>query len=133
LEKYHRAAVCCAAANLKRSCPGDGPDTVNLPHWLCEVMRSVIAVIAFVACAHAGLWALARQEANAPDLDHQLASVSYAPFGGEVHPDSADAVSADRIRSDLRTLSPLTRAVRTYSATGGVELVPEIANEFGLK
>jgi exo-beta-1,3-glucanase (GH17 family)/cellulose synthase/poly-beta-1,6-N-acetylglucosamine synthase-like glycosyltransferase len=96
-------------------------------------MRSVIAVIAFVACAHAGLWALARQEANAPDLDHQLASVSYAPFGGEVHPDSADAVSADRIRSDLRTLSPLTRAVRTYSATGGVELGPEIANEFGLK
>ncbi|MGE0678377.1 glycosyltransferase [Pseudolabrys sp.] len=96
-------------------------------------MRSVVAVIAFVACAHAGLWALARQEASAPDLDHQLASVSYAPFGGNVHPDSVDAVNADRIRNDLRTLSPLTRAVRTYSATGGVELVPEIANEFGLK
>ncbi|MGE0564419.1 MAG: glycosyltransferase [Pseudolabrys sp.] len=96
-------------------------------------MRIVVAVVALVACAHAALWALARQEANAPDLDHQLASVSYAPFGGNKHPDSGDATHAAQIRSDLRILSPLTRAVRTYSSTGGVELVPEIANEFGLK
>ena len=29
--------------------------------------------------------------------------------------------------------APLTRAIRTYSATGGVELVPAIASEFGLR
>ena len=30
-------------------------------------------------------------------------------------------------------LAPHTRAVRTYSSTGGVELVPPVAAEFGLK
>ena len=30
-------------------------------------------------------------------------------------------------------LSPYTRAIRTYSSTGGVDLVPAIAKEFGLK
>ena len=30
-------------------------------------------------------------------------------------------------------LAPLTRAIRTYSSTGGVELVPGIASEFGMR
>ena len=40
---------------------------------------------------------------------------------------------AAQIRADLKMLAPLTRAIRTYSATGGVELVPGIASEFGLR
>ena len=40
---------------------------------------------------------------------------------------------AAQIRADLKLLAPLTRAIRTYSATGGVELVPGIATEFGLR
>ena len=38
-----------------------------------------------------------------------------------------------QIRADLKMLAPLTRAIRTYSSTGGVELVPGIASEFGLR
>ena len=45
-------------------------------------MRTVAAVIALVACVHAGLWALARDHISAPNVDGQLASVSYAPFEG---------------------------------------------------
>ena len=96
-------------------------------------MRSVAAVIAFVACAHAGLWAVTRERVAAPDVTTQLASVSYAPFGGSAHPDTGQLAQEAQIRSDLRKLSPLTRSVRTYSSTGGVELVPRIANEFGLR
>ena len=33
----------------------------------------------------------------------------------------------------MKKLAPLTRAIRLYSSTGGVELVPPIADEFGLK
>ena len=40
---------------------------------------------------------------------------------------------AEQIRSDLKLLAPLTRSVRTYSSTNGVELVPGIASEFGLR
>lgn len=96
-------------------------------------MRSVAAVIALVACVHAGLWALTRVQTTAPDINNQMASVSYAPFAGSAHPDSGDLARAEQIRGDLRVIAPLTRSIRTYSSTGGVELVPGIANEFGLR
>ena len=41
-------------------------------------MRTVAAVIALVACVHAGLWAVSRDHISAPNFDGQLASVSYA-------------------------------------------------------
>ncbi|MBX6425606.1 MAG: glycosyltransferase, partial [Variibacter sp.] len=38
-----------------------------------------------------------------------------------------------RIRADLKAIAPYARSIRTYSSTGGGELIPAIANEFGLK
>jgi exo-beta-1,3-glucanase (GH17 family)/cellulose synthase/poly-beta-1,6-N-acetylglucosamine synthase-like glycosyltransferase len=96
-------------------------------------MRTVAAVVALVACVHAGLWALTRDIIRAPDFGGQLASISYAPFEGSAHPDSGAKARAAQIRADLKLLAPLTRSVRTYSSTGGVELVPWIATEFGLR
>jgi exo-beta-1,3-glucanase (GH17 family)/cellulose synthase/poly-beta-1,6-N-acetylglucosamine synthase-like glycosyltransferase len=96
-------------------------------------MRTVAAVVALVACVHAGLWALMRETARAPNFGGQLASVSYAPFEGSAHPDAGGKARIAQIRADLKLLAPLTRAIRTYSSTGGVELVPGIATEFGLR
>jgi exo-beta-1,3-glucanase (GH17 family)/cellulose synthase/poly-beta-1,6-N-acetylglucosamine synthase-like glycosyltransferase len=96
-------------------------------------MRSVAAVVALVACVHAGLWALTRQSISAPNFEGQLASVSYAPFGPSSNPNEGDKARAAQIRSDLKMLAPMTRAIRLYSSTGGVELVPRIAQEFGLR
>jgi exo-beta-1,3-glucanase (GH17 family)/cellulose synthase/poly-beta-1,6-N-acetylglucosamine synthase-like glycosyltransferase len=96
-------------------------------------MRTVAAVVALVACVHAGLWALMRDKVRAPNFDGQLASVSYAPFEGSAHPDSGAKARTTQIRADLKMLAPLTRSIRTYSSTGGVELVPGIASEFGLR
>jgi exo-beta-1,3-glucanase (GH17 family)/cellulose synthase/poly-beta-1,6-N-acetylglucosamine synthase-like glycosyltransferase len=95
-------------------------------------MRTVAAVIALMACVQAGLWALGRDSLNAPDIEGQLASVSYAPFASSTNPDEGGVATAEQIRADLKTLAPLTRAIRLYSSTGGVELVPGIAREFGL-
>ena len=39
----------------------------------------------------------------------------------------------EKIRADLKAIAPYTKAIRTYSATGGAELIPPIAAEFGLK
>jgi exo-beta-1,3-glucanase (GH17 family)/cellulose synthase/poly-beta-1,6-N-acetylglucosamine synthase-like glycosyltransferase len=96
-------------------------------------MRTVAAVVALVACVHAGLWALMRDNVRAPDFGGQLASVSYAPFEGSAHPDAGAKARVAQIRADLKLLAPLTRSIRTYSSTGGVELVPGIATEFGLR
>jgi exo-beta-1,3-glucanase (GH17 family)/cellulose synthase/poly-beta-1,6-N-acetylglucosamine synthase-like glycosyltransferase len=96
-------------------------------------MRTVAAVLALVACVHAGLWALLRTQATAPDFKGQLASVSYAPFASSDNPDSGARPTAAQIRADLKAIAPYTRAIRTYSSTGGAELIPPIAAEFGLK
>jgi exo-beta-1,3-glucanase (GH17 family)/cellulose synthase/poly-beta-1,6-N-acetylglucosamine synthase-like glycosyltransferase len=96
-------------------------------------MRAVVAVLLFVTAAHAGLWGLFQEKQQAPDFRGILPSVSYAPFEGTAHPDIDNIPSADKIRADLRKLATITRAIRLYSSTGGVELVPPIAAEFGLK
>jgi exo-beta-1,3-glucanase (GH17 family)/cellulose synthase/poly-beta-1,6-N-acetylglucosamine synthase-like glycosyltransferase len=96
-------------------------------------MRTVAAVLALVACVHAGMWGLLRSQGTAPNFTGQLASVSYSPFADSDHPDSGRRPTAEQIRADLKAIAPYTRAIRTYSATGGAELIPPIAAEFGLK
>ena len=66
--------------NKLRLSPGDGLTGLHsCPSWL-ESMRTVAAVIALVACVHAGFGPWRAITSAAPDFDGQLASVSYAPF-----------------------------------------------------
>lgn len=96
-------------------------------------MRVVAAVLLLASALHAGLWGVLRDQEPAPDFKGLLPSVSYAPFEGSAHPDIDNIPTVEKIRADLKTLSTVTRAIRLYSSTGGVELVPPIAAEFGLK
>src|SRR6516165_7804065 len=94
-------------------------------------MRVVIAVLLFIGAAHAALWSVLQDKQQAPDFTGILPSLSYTPFEpGHVVDRNVDP---DRIRADLKRLATLTRAIRSYSATEGNELVPAIAAEFGLK
>jgi cellulose synthase/poly-beta-1,6-N-acetylglucosamine synthase-like glycosyltransferase/exo-beta-1,3-glucanase (GH17 family) len=97
-------------------------------------MRSAAFVVALVACLHAGAWALRQTQASAPNFDGILNSVSYSPFTTSAHPDhEGSRPPEERIRTDLKAIAPYTKAIRLYSSTGGVEQVPKIADEFGLK
>jgi exo-beta-1,3-glucanase (GH17 family)/cellulose synthase/poly-beta-1,6-N-acetylglucosamine synthase-like glycosyltransferase len=97
-------------------------------------MRTVALVVALVACLHAGAWALRQTQASAPDFEGVLNSVSYSPFTTGTHPDLEGSHPPEaRIRADLKAIAPYTKAIRLYSSTGGVEQVPKIAAEFGLK
>jgi exo-beta-1,3-glucanase (GH17 family)/cellulose synthase/poly-beta-1,6-N-acetylglucosamine synthase-like glycosyltransferase len=96
-------------------------------------MRLAAGVVALVVCVHAGLWTLLRDESKAPNIEGPLASISFSPYHGSAHPDSGNRPTPSQIQSDLKIISPHTRAIRTYSSTGGVELVPGIATEFDLR
>jgi exo-beta-1,3-glucanase (GH17 family)/cellulose synthase/poly-beta-1,6-N-acetylglucosamine synthase-like glycosyltransferase len=96
-------------------------------------MRTVAVVVALVVCVHAGLWTLLQRQQAVSNVDGPLASISYSPYTRSQHPDYGDRPTAEQIRADLKILSPYTQAIRTYSSTGGGELVPAIAAEFGLK
>src|SRR4051794_9082779 len=100
---------------------------------LVALMRVVAVVGVLIACIHASVWAVSRDVISAPGFSGQLASVSYTPFDGSAHPDSGRRSSVTQIRADLAAIAPYTRMVRTYSATGGAESVPEVAREFGLR
>ena len=95
-------------------------------------MRIPAVALALVACVHMGLWALGRQLTPAPAFDGTLASLSYTPAIGARNPNS-ERITAEQIRADMKAIAPYTHAIRTYSSTGGMELVPQIADEFGLK
>jgi cellulose synthase/poly-beta-1,6-N-acetylglucosamine synthase-like glycosyltransferase/exo-beta-1,3-glucanase (GH17 family) len=97
-------------------------------------MRAAAAVVAFAACLHVALWGYFQPKTEAPNIPGPLASMSYAPFEGITHPDDiANRPTAEQIRKDLKNIAPYTNSIRTYSSTGGLELVPQIAAEFGLK
>jgi len=96
-------------------------------------MRTVAAVVALVVCVHAGLWTLLERQQAVSNVDGPLASISYSPYTQSQHPDYGGRPTAEQIRADLKILTPYTQAIRTYSSTGGGELVPAIAAEFGLK
>ena len=97
-------------------------------------MRSVAAMVALVACLHAGAWAIWQRQASAPSIGGVLSSVSYSPYQGSANPDDGgNRPTEAQIRNDLKIIAPYTRSIRLYSSTGGVEMVPAIANEFGLK
>ncbi|HEY2137145.1 MAG TPA: glycosyltransferase [Xanthobacteraceae bacterium] len=96
-------------------------------------MRSVAAVVALAACLHAGLWGFFETTGNAPNVPKALASVSYSAFEGARDFDGTPVPTAAQIRADLKAIAPYTDTIRTYRSTRGMELVPAIAAELGLK
>jgi len=89
------------------------------------------AIVTLVACMHLGFWALKNPNAVAASVEGRLPSVSYNRFSEKSSDDSK--VAEAQIRADLTVIAAHARAVRTYASTQGLERVPEIAAEFGLK
>ena len=65
----------------------------------------------------------------------RLHCVSYAPFHrpGQSPLKASSRVSREQIASDLAALSAITRCIRLYSVDQGLDQVPELAREAGLK
>ena len=113
----------------RRSDEGEGALTwLRLPLLLLVVSLAVIA----------GVWrwlATPVTLASAPiDPAAKLDCVSYAPFRNQQSPlESTVRVSARQIAEDLAQLAKITRCIRTYSVDNGLDQVPALAREAGLK
>ena len=101
---------------------------------LTEKMRNVlVAVVVAVATAtQALMWFLLHEQVSPPNANGALASLSFSPVNPE-HDGEVDKTAETQIRSDLAAIAPYTRAVRTYSVGNGLDLVPELASEYGLR
>ncbi|WKA26711.1 glycoside hydrolase family 17 protein [Bradyrhizobium roseum] len=64
----------------------------------------------------------------------KLECVSYAPFRGDQTPhDPTLIVSPEQIAGDLGELAKVSKCIRTYSIDNGLDKVPELASQVGLK
>jgi glucan 1,3-beta-glucosidase len=65
---------------------------------------------------------------------NKLECVSYAPFRDDQTPlNPSVEVSAEQIREDLVEVAKISRCIRTYSVDNGLDKVPELASQVGLK
>jgi exo-beta-1,3-glucanase (GH17 family)/cellulose synthase/poly-beta-1,6-N-acetylglucosamine synthase-like glycosyltransferase len=96
-------------------------------------MRKVFAALAVVACAHGAFWAFTRGSVDAPATPPRLSSLSFAPYEPSADAEAGEHTTRERIGKDLKAVAPLARSIRTYAVTGGLEHIPEMAAEHGLK
>jgi exo-beta-1,3-glucanase (GH17 family) len=68
------------------------------------------------------------------DTAIKLDCVSYAPFRGDQTPLNQELiVSPAQIREDLLEIARISNCIRTYSVDNGLDKVPELASQVGLK
>jgi exo-beta-1,3-glucanase (GH17 family)/cellulose synthase/poly-beta-1,6-N-acetylglucosamine synthase-like glycosyltransferase len=108
-------------------------ELAGMRHGRSRVMPlgTIAFVLGLVACIHLALWALKNPATTAASVEDRLASVSYNRFAGS--PSARLRVPEARIRADLTAIAGQAKAVRTYASTQGLEQVPRIAAELGLK
>ncbi len=96
-------------------------------------MRVVLAALALVAGVHACFWFWSRETVQAPAAPNRFTSLSFAPFSPDDDAEGGARAKAEQIRADLDVIAPVTEAIRTYSSTMGLELVPALAAEKNLQ
>jgi exo-beta-1,3-glucanase (GH17 family)/cellulose synthase/poly-beta-1,6-N-acetylglucosamine synthase-like glycosyltransferase len=97
-------------------------------------MRNVLVavVVVLAAAVHACVWLCMDVRVSPPDATNILESVSFSP----VRPDldgQVDGTTEAQIDSDLKAIAPYTQKIRTYGSTNGLQLVPKLAAEYGLR
>ena len=101
-------------------------------------MRTPLALFFISLGLVAAVWwwlAIPVTLARAPiDPAAKLECVSYAPFRGDQTPHNPKLiVSPEQIAEDLVELAQITKCIRTYSIDNGLDKVPELASQVGLK
>ncbi|MGH9694660.1 MAG: glycosyl transferase family 2, partial [Bryobacteraceae bacterium] len=97
-------------------------------------MRNVIVavVVAIATAAHALVWLSLHERVSPPNANGTLASVSFSPINPNRSAEHGET-DEQQIRSDLAAIAHYTRTVRTYSVANGLDLVPQLASEYGLR
>lgn len=100
-------------------------------------LRTPAALLLISLSAIAAVWwwlAIPINLARSPiDPNAKLQCISYAPFRNNQTAESPTPVSRDQIVEDLAQLAKMTDCIRTYATDLGLDQIPELAAEVGLK
>lgn len=94
-------------------------------------MRIEVA-LAIVAVAILAVWYAFDRPLSAPNWKDSLGGLSYNPSGLYTLRQAED-VPLETIEADFETLAGVTRRVRTYSVSRGLDVVPRVAARHGMK
>ncbi|HXX46663.1 MAG TPA: glycoside hydrolase, partial [Myxococcota bacterium] len=78
--------------------------------------RSSLSILVLVGLANLAVFALLNRPVDPPPWDDVIAGASFSPYRNGQSPVEKVFPSADEMRSDLRTLAPHVRSVRTYTS-----------------
>ncbi|SIR43416.1 glucan 1,3-beta-glucosidase [Aromatoleum tolulyticum] len=114
--------------------PKHSPSPLNDRNWLGLLVASLVVLLVL------GI-VLVQQTRPVPMHDLRLADgerlkcVSYAPYRlpGQTPFDEKLMISREQIAADLAALAKITECVRIYSVDQGLDQVPAVAREVGLK
>ena len=95
-------------------------------------MRILIALLV-VCFGSAVLWASLDSPLDAPDWRGEMKGISYSPSGLYTESQLQEEIPEAVIRQDMAKLSTITKRVRTYTTDAGLDRVPYIAKDYGLK
>ena len=95
-------------------------------------MRILIALLV-VCFGSAVLWASLDRPLDAPDWRGEMKGISYSPSGLYEESQLNEGIPETVIRQDMARLSNITKRVRTYTTDAGLDRVPYIAKDYGLK
>ncbi len=93
---------------------------------------SVVILLAIVV-ANWSLWAYFNPKETAPPWAGVINGVSFSPYQDGQDPFEKKYPSAQDLTKDLELLQGCVKSVRTYSSADGLELIPAIANQYGLR
>lgn len=95
-------------------------------------MKRLIALLC-VALAAGCLWYAIDEPLPAPDWKGRIQGFSYNPSGLRTEAQFDTPISERVLHADFAHLSRYTRRVRTYSVDRGLDQVPQVARQYGLK
>ena len=78
-------------------------------------------------------WALMNPSHQAPAWTGIISGVSFSPYRAGQDPRSGENPTAAQIEQDLQLIRGKVRSVRTYTSLDGMEVVPQLAEENGVK
>ena len=102
-----------------------------VPRGVLSARVRIALALSLVVGASILFWASRDYAVMAPDWDGQIRGISYSPSHLFTEREQEN-VSPERIDRDLAQIAQLTGHIRTYTVSGGLDKVPEIARRYGL-
>ncbi len=100
--------------------------------WFSSRRPRALSALAIACLVTVITWASLDRTVDAPDWDSPIRGFSYNPSHGFTEADTV-RFSEERLREDLRQLKRSTNRVRIYSVDRGLDQLPAIANQLGMK